>query len=102
MRLLLNDYKSILNYYNIDINGMKNSDIKKSAEGILAEKLCRCIKSVDKSNGLETKAIAVCKNSIFTKKNLRISKFTCKKKIKLLSSKRNNSKLIKTSRKLRV
>ena len=103
MRLSINEYKSILKYYNIDITCMKNSNIKKKAEDILAEKLCRCIKAVDmtksKSKRLETTAIAVCKNSIFTKKNLKISKFTCKKKAELLTSKKSK-KLVKTSRKL--
>ena len=105
MRLSLNEYKSILKYYNIDITGMKNNIIKKTAEDILAEKLCRCIKAVNmtnsksmtKSNSMtkskskrsETKAIAVCKNSVFTKKNLKISKFTCKKKSELLTSKKS-------------
>jgi hypothetical protein len=104
MRLSLNDYKSILKYYNIDIIGMKNSIIKKNAEDILAEKLCRCIKAVDKTKSKnETKAIAVCKNSVLTKKNLKISKFTCKTKKQFLNSKKNkhNDKLSKISRKLR-
>ena len=111
MRLSLNEYKSILKYYNIDITGMKNSIIKKTAEDILAEKLCRCIKAVNmtksksmtktKSKRLETKAIAVCKNSVFTKKNLKISKFTCKKKAELLTSKKSKN-LVKISRKLSI
>jgi hypothetical protein len=111
MRLSLNEYKSILKYYNIDITCMKNSVIKKTAEDILAEKLCRCIKAVNmtqsksmtksKSNRLETKAIAVCKNSVFTKKNLKISKFTCKKKSELLTSKKSK-KLVKISKKLSI
>ena len=115
MRLSLNEYKSILKYYNIDITGMKNNIIKKTAEDILAEKLCRCIKAVNmtksksttksksmtKSKRLETKAIAVCKNSVFTKKNLKISKFTCKNKAELLSRKKS-TKLVKISRKLSI
>ena len=103
MRLSLNDYKLILKYYNIDTSGMKNSTIRKQAEDILAEKLCRCIKAVDKTNfKKETKAIAVCKNSVLNKKNLKISKFTCKKKKQFLTSKKNKkkTKLIKTSKKL--
>ena len=107
MRLSLNDYKSILKYYNIDITGLKNSIIKGKAEDILAEKLCRCIKVVDKGRGnntnkttrLETKGIAVCKNSVLTKKNLKIFKFKCKKSAKLLASKQsNNSKQSKQSK----
>ena len=84
MRLSQNDYISILKYYNIDFTGMKINVIKQTAEDILAKKLCRCIKSVDKygkSNKRSNynkkrlqktiKAIAVCKNSVFTKKNLK-------------------------------
>jgi len=105
MRLSLNEYKLILKYYNIDISGMKKSIIKKKAETILAEKLCRCIKSVNMSKSKsksETKAIAVCKNSVFTKKNLKISKFTCKKKAKLLTSKNVTAKVEKISNKLQL
>jgi hypothetical protein len=103
MRLSLNDYKLILKYYNIDISGMKNSAIRKRAEGILAEKLCRCIKTVDKSKtNKNIKAIAVCKNSVLTKKHLKISKFSCKKKATFLTSKKNkDEKIVKTTKKLR-
>jgi hypothetical protein len=89
MRLSLNDYKSILKYYNIDIVGMKVGIIKSKAEAILAEKLCRCIKTVNnyKKKNTETKAIAVCKNSVLTRKNLKIVKFTCKKSAKFLQRK---------------
>jgi len=106
MRLSLNDYISILKYYEIETSGMKTKDIKRKAEDILAKKLCRCIKAVDnkqsgskQSGSNESKAIAVCKNSVFTKKNLKIAKFKCKKSAKLLSSRKNN-KLMKTKRNL--
>ena len=99
MRLSLNDYISILKYYEIETSGMKTKDIKRRAEDILAKKLCRCIKAVDKKSDNESKAIAVCKNSVFTKKNLKIAKFKCKKSAKLLSSRKNN-KLMKTKRNL--
>ena len=125
MRLSLNDYISILKYYEIETSGMKTKDIKRRAEDILAKKLCRCIKAVDNKQGRtkqsgtkqsgtkqsrtkqsrpkqsinESKAIAICKNSVFTKKNLKIAKFKCKKSTKLLSSRKNN-KLMKTKRNL--
>lgn len=108
MRLSLNDYISILKYYEIEPSGMKTKDIKRKAEDILAKKLCRCIKSVDKHKAVgnkqdikqsESKAIAVCKNSVLTKKNLKIAKFKCKRSAKLLSSQKNN-KLMKTKRNL--
>ena len=107
MRLSLNDYISILKYYEIETSGMKTKDIKRKAEDILAKKLCRCIKAVDKHKAVdksdnkqsESKAIAVCKNSVFTKKNLKIAKFKCKKSAKLLANNKNN-KLMKTKRNL--
>lgn len=114
MRLSLNDYKSILSYYEIDTTKLKANDIKQQAENILAEKLCRCIKKVDKKNvkkettsNSESKAIAICKNSIFTKKHLKISKFKCKKSARLLpknhsSKKKNNISVIKTEKKIKL
>ena len=81
-----NDYKKILKYYNINYTKNKKTN-KKIAEDILANKLCRCIKAVKKNTKNESPAIAICKNSIFKKKNLNFYKFTCKKKPKLLKSK---------------
>lgn len=97
MRLSLKDYLSVLKYYKIDASNMKKGEIKKKAEGILAEKLCRCIKKVDKSlkgerrsnkgkKNTESRAIAICKNSVLTKKKLFTPKFKCKGTAKLLPS----------------
>jgi len=105
MRLSPNDYISILKYYNIDIIGMKAKVIKQKAEDILAEKLCRCIKSVENNNSKKNnlKAIAVCKDSVLTKKNLKITKFKCKKSSKLLYTKKNkHSKVEKTRKQLSI
>ena len=44
-----------------------------------------------KRNAFETK----CKNSIFNKRNLKISKFTCKKKVGLIAKKGEKTKLFK-------
>ena len=106
MRLSLNDYISILKFYKIDVSHMKQKVIKQKAEAILAEKLCRCIKKVDKSLKVEKKnksskktsesrAIAICKNSIFTKKNISVTKFKCKGTARLLPSKNKRNKLTK-------
>ena len=89
MRKLNNsDYKKILEYYNIHHKKNKKTN-KKIAEDILANKLCKCIKSIKKNNNTEPKAIAICKNSIFKKKHINFYKFTCKKKRKLLGTKKN-------------
>jgi len=111
MRLSLNDYMAILKFYKIDMSHMKQKAIKQKAEAILAEKLCRCIKKVDKSLGRERKsnttnkklklqktesrAIAICKNSIFTKKNISLAKFKCKGTARLLPSKNKHNTLTK-------
>lgn len=96
-----NDYIKILNYYDINISPKDSSKtIKNKAEAILAEKLCKCIKKVKKSdsgdhngnsNGntsseSESKAIAICSNSIFEKKGLERGLFDCKKKPRLINT----------------
>lgn len=113
MRLSLNDYMAILKFYKIDVSHMKQKTIKQKAEAILAEKLCRCIKKVDKSlkeenkynknknkkksskKPTESRAIAICKNSIFTKKNITAAKFKCKGTARLLPSNNKHNKLTK-------
>ena len=47
MRLKNSDYITILKYYDINVKGMKKKDLKRKAEDLLANKLCRCIKKVD-------------------------------------------------------
>jgi len=94
-----NDYIKILNYYDITISPKDSSKtIKNKAETILAEKLCKCIKKVKNSDSAnnsgddgktssesESKAIAICSNSIFEKKGLDRGLFDCKKKPRLIN-----------------
>ena len=93
--LLINnsDYKTILNYYKLSIP-KHSSTIKKKAEQILSEKLCRCIKKVGKSVKSEAKAIGICTRSIFKRKGLKRGKFTCKKN----NQKRNGQRSIQISK----
>ena len=101
MKLNSKDYKNILKFYKVDISALSSKAIKEKAEHFLAVKLCKCIKNIrgtstskadadtskaDTSKG-EKRAIAVCYNSVITKKKLKIFKFTCKKKVKLLPKK---------------
>jgi hypothetical protein len=94
-----NDYKTILEYYGIIVPSTLNKDIiKKKAESILANKLCRCIKKVQKTRknkSNETKSIAICKNSVLKKKKLRSFLFKCKNKPRFLSQKGTRRKLVK-------
>ena len=107
------DYVKILNYYDMPISAKDSSkSIKHKAEAILAEKLCKCIKKVkkndrqdedsddgdhgndDNKNTLsesESKAIAICSNSIFEKKGLERGLFDCKKKPRLINFQGNVS-----------
>jgi len=75
-----NDYKQILEYYNQPIP--KSSKLlKKHAENILSEKLCKCIKKIEPKN--ESRSIGICTKSIFKKKGLTRGKFKCKGKSKV-------------------
>jgi len=99
MKLTKLDYINILNFYNIkNIDSMNLSQIKNSAEDIIASKLCSCIKTIDPSLTNESKAIAICTKSIVKKKGLKINRFTCKKKPKLLISRKNKNKLTKKNK----
>jgi hypothetical protein len=74
------DYKKILEYYGKPIpNSIRI--LKKTAEKLLSEKLCRCIKKVDKKN--EARAIGICTKTIFNKKGYTRGKFNCKGKSKV-------------------
>lgn len=94
------DYASILNYYKIPITSyMTNDNIKNKAENILASKLCKCIKKVDKKtdrkNKSESRAIAICRNAVIEKKGYEIYRFSCKNKPKLISKNNTKSKIVK-------
>lgn len=81
-KLLLKDYKNILDFYNIP-KPKSNKQIKEKAEDIMATKLCKCIKKIKTTDinvnkGVnEGKAIAICSKSIFTKKGYKRSAFNC-------------------------
>lgn len=97
MDLSIEDYKIILNHYNLHIPNERNQ-LKNKAEEILAEKLCKCIKAIDPND--EKKSIAICNKSIFSNRNLKKFRFTCKKKSRLKYKKNTRKKLMKTKKKL--
>ena len=94
MELTTSDYKTILKYYN---KPLPKSDrlIKQSAETILADKLCTCIKKVS-PNGKEARAIGICTKTVLNRKNIRRGNFTCKTKRKI------NGLTQKTKKKLNI
>jgi len=75
-KLTTKDYIKILNYYEKDIPKSKG-DIKRSAEDILTQKLCSCIKKVGPKTQ-ENRSIRICTNSVVNKKGLSRGKFKCK------------------------
>ena len=76
-RLLTNkDYKDILTYYQIIIPKSKRL-LKITAENIMSEKLCKCIKKLDPVN--ETKSIGICTKTIFNNRGYTRGLFNCKK-----------------------
>ena len=89
MKLTKKDYKDILKYYKIHISN-NNSKNMKLAEHLLATKLCRCIKKVQKNAALaEPAAIGICTKSIFKNRNLKYHSFTCKKGYKIKGNKKH-------------
>ena len=101
------DYIKILNFYankeNKKLYNYKFSleNLKKETEKKIAEKLCSCIKKVDKRILDEAKAIGICNYSVIKRKKLGIHKFTCKKTPELKvknNSRKNSDKLYKNTR----
>lgn len=108
MKLTEKDYKLILKYYNINTENLSKKDIQEQAESILAKKMCRCIKKVNSYNSKngnklkESNIISICKKSVLNNKNIKIYRFTCKKKQKFIPKKGTNTLLIKTKKNLKL
>lgn len=92
MKLNKLDYIEILKFYNINFNeNLPKKLLKKMVENIIAKKLCSCIKKVPNLNQPESRAIGICNYSVLQRKNLKIKRFTCKKRPKLLNKTNENS-----------
>ena len=89
-----NDYKKILEYYKEQIP--KSSHLlKMNAENILATKLCRCIKKVEKVNNVnEGRAIGICTKTILNRRGLTRGNFKCKNKASIKLKKIVKSKKV--------
>uniref|UniRef100_A0A6C0E233 Uncharacterized protein n=1 Tax=viral metagenome TaxID=1070528 RepID=A0A6C0E233_9ZZZZ len=83
------DYADILQFYKMTIPKSK-SEIRKQAEGLLATKLCRCIKKID--NVEEARSIGICTKTIFNSKGLTRGKFNCTKKASVYFTKNAQSR----------
>lgn len=73
------DYINILKYYKMSIPKSRRL-LKKQAENVLAEKLCRCIKKVDVQIKNEPKSIGICTKTLFNNRGYSRGSFTCRKK----------------------
>jgi hypothetical protein len=89
--LTMTDYINILKYYKLSIPRSKKM-IQNKAEKILNEKLCKCIKKIDPKD--ESKSIAICTKSLFTKKGYKRGKFTClgKRTMNITKNKKKDKK----------
>ncbi len=105
MKLTHADYVKILHHYQGDRATRKNKkSVKERAHRILAEKLCRCIKSVDDNASNEPdegRRIAYCTRSIFNTKGLRQHGFRCKTKNGKLRPKMTRD-ITKTAKRLKI
>jgi hypothetical protein len=68
------DYIHILTYYNKSIPKSRRL-LKREAEKIMSDKLCRCIKKIDPDN--EARSIGICTKSIFNRKGISRGNFDC-------------------------
>ena len=87
------DYKKILEYYQKPIPKSKRL-LKDAAEKIMSEKLCRCIKKVDKKN--ESRSIGICTKTIINNKGYTRGKFKCRRKTSIKLKKNTNNKTKRT------
>jgi hypothetical protein len=97
-QLTQSDYITILKFYNVPFNETTAKNVIKTlAEDILANKLCKCIKKIQKKSKTlkEARSIAICKTSVLHKKGLQDFTFSCKKKPHFLPKKNTTIKLIK-------
>ena len=92
IELTKKNYVSVLKYYKLKIPSSERL-IKKQAEKILAEKLCKCIKKIDPIN--EAKSIGICTKTIFNRKGYTRGKFSCKspRYVKFRKTNKNRSKI---------
>lgn len=83
------DYQHILQFYKMEIPKSQRL-LQLKAENILSEKLCRCIKKLDPIN--ESRSVGICTKTIINSKGFTRGKFSCKKKQKIVLTKRGKTK----------
>lgn len=88
------EYEKILKFYKVPIPKSKRL-MRKKAEKILAQKLCRCIKKVGLED--EMRSISICTRTVLNRKGFTRGRFKCKKgaQITLKKMKKNKTRKIK-------
>ena len=100
--LTTNDYKTILNFYKVPIPSSPR-EIKKQAEYVIGNKLCRCIQKVTKrSNVSETRAIGTCTRSVINRKGYVRKTFKCKRKVRRVTLKKKGTRKKSKNKKRRI
>lgn len=99
MTMTKTDYEKILSYYKMPFENLSSQELKQKAEDILASKLCKCIKAVEKKVGTQN-AIALCTTSVFGKKGLKYFDMSCKGRAQLQS--RKGRRIAKTRKHIMV
>ena len=91
------DYITILKFYKMKIPKSRLA-LKKKAEDIMADKLCKCIKKVDPV--YEAKSIGICSKTIFNNKGFKRGKFTCtgKRSAKIMKKEKNKTRKNKSDK----
>jgi len=73
----------ILNYYKKNTRGVSLPTLRRRTSHILHRKMCQCVNALYKgsesrTNAKYTRAVAICKNSVYIKKGVPPPKFKCK------------------------
>tara|TARA_A100001015_G_C15021936_1_gene728463 strand:- start:94 stop:435 length:342 start_codon:yes stop_codon:yes gene_type:complete len=101
--LSLDDYRNILKYYDEPIP-TSNKELRRTAELLMASKLCGCIKKIGKKkNETEARAIGICTHTIFNRKGIKRGSFKCRKRTKsVFMQKKKKTRKVRKSRKRRM
>jgi hypothetical protein len=98
MSLTFEDYKKILQFYNMSIPKSREK-LRQKAETMLLTKLCKCIKKVDRRN--ENRSIPICTKSVIQTKGYNRGKFSCRAPRTIQLTKRSPRPHMKTVKKLK-
>jgi len=96
VRLTYKDHSKILDFYKKPVpqpplSKKQRQNLKKKTDHLLAIKLCKCIKEVNRKGINEPRAIGICTRSVFSGKGLVRGAFSCKAKQQVVYSKKGTN-----------